>query len=450
MASSLVSDVYTKAYSYIQQLSTNVPSSLQSLVEQNTNFQRSKSTYLPRSLVEYASRLATDPSPQLILPLLLPILILLFSMSSGWRSYFNNNGRYSPFASATRSPPTVTDDDFQYLVGDEEILNVSSRPQRSHESYFSGAPSRSAYPPEHDIAPDILILKHRGRTYPLHFPAYAIGEGVLKIGELRRMAADKMESGDPRRVKLLYKGKILKDDHITCREEGLKQHSELMCVISEGMLNGRLGDDESSDSVADEDDTPGQGVRIDVDGTIIGGGGGRRKKRKNHRSGASKKKPEHNRDEVYSTSSAPHNSSHHITPDTWASSYTSPYAPSTTTSTPRPRSPLPPTQPPQPSTTQSPSSSQRPKTALSKIEDLASTLHTQFVPQCVTFTSYPPSDPKVRDFEYKKLSESILAQVLLKLDEVETEGDESARASRKALVKETQGLLAELDAVGKR
>ena len=455
MASSSVSDVYIKAWSYIHQLSTKLSSSVQSLLEQSINSLRSKTTYLPHSLLDYASKLVDNPSPQLILPLVLPILILLFSMSSGWRSYFNGNGRYSPFSGpATRSPPTVTDDDFSYLVGDEEILDNSSRPQCSHrppESYFSGAPAPSAYPAEHDSAPDILVLKHRERTYPLHFPAYAIGEGLLKIGELRRMAAEKTESGDPRRVKLLYKGKILKDDHITCREEGLKQHSELMCVISEGVMNGRPGDDESSESVAEEDEGPGQGVRIDVDGTIIGGGGGRRKKRKNHRSGTSKKKLESNRDGIYSTSSAPHNSSHHLNTDTWASSYTSPSVPSSTAPTPRPKSPLPPQQQQhQPAPPSSSSTAQRPKTALSKIEDIASNLHTQFVPRCVSFTSNPPSDPKARDFEYKKLSESILAQVLLKLDEVETEGDESARASRKALVRETQALLAGLDAVGKR
>ena len=451
MASSSVSEVYSKALAYIQQISTNLSSSIQSLLGQIITSPPSKTTYPPNSFFEYTSKLLTKPSPELLLTFLLPILILLFSMSSGWRGYLN--GRYSPFgAPQTRSPPTVTDDDFSYLVGDEEILDHSSRPQRSHrqpDGYFPGAPTRGAYSSEHDSAPDILILKHRGRTYPLHFPAFAIGEGVLKIGELRRMAAEKTESGDARRVKLLYKGKILKEDHKTCREEGLKQHSELMCVISEGALNGRPGDDESSESVVDDDEVPGQGVRIDVDGTIIGGGGGRRKKRKNHRSGTTKKKVEGNRDESYTTNTAPHNPSHHLNTETWASSYHSSSAPPTTAPTPRPRSPLPPQQPAS-SNVLSSSSSQRPKTALSKIEDIASTLHTQFLPQCIAFTSNPPSDPKTRDFEYKKLSESILAQVLLKLDEVETEGDETARSSRKALVRETQDMLNGLDAVGKR
>lgn len=76
-------------------------------------------------------------------------------------------------------------------------------------------------------------------------------------------------------------------------------------------------------------------------------------------------------------------------------------------------------------------------------------MRTKFVPVVVAFTSNPPKDPKARQQEYMRLSESILSQIIFKLDEVDTGGDEEARATRRALVKETQGVLNGLDAVGK-
>jgi len=230
------------------------------------------------------------------------------------------------------------------------------------------------------------------------------------------MAAEKIGC-NPRQIKLLYKGKALRDNSLPCREEGLKQNSELMAVVSEApLLNGR-GEDESSESASESEMANGS-VRVDVDGTLVGGGP--KKVRKGHRGGKKKNR----RDGGSGTTTEGRNS------------------------------PMP---GPLPGSRDGPSQSHSPTSqpqqqgagsaAMNKLDELSSIFHTKFVPQCVQYFTNPPSDPKAKDMEHKKLSETILAQIILKLDEIDTEGNEEARARRKALVKETQAMLNKLDEV---
>ena len=430
VAFSLICESFTLATSHLQSLYMNLPPSFQSYLE-------SASQYLQRNLPHQApppppasvfakvTALLPSADTTTFATALLPLLALLFFMS---RSFWGA-GRYSPFAHAGGPPPRVEPEDYQYIVDDDADARAYGR--QRHDSYgfppsYRG-PSRAE---PQDLDPDILILKHKGATYPLHFQAFDIAEGRLKVGELRRTAAKELKVDDPRRVKLLYKGKSLREDRYACKEEGLKQNSELLCVVSSDPYPRDDGN-ESSSSASSETVSNGldPGPRIDVDGTIIDRGEPR--KRKGHRGGRRKK----NRD---SPITSPRDSDY-LAPSNGA--------PSSTSRNPSPgprRAPSP--APPQP--TQPPKKPSTPAEALAMIAD---TFHATFLPQVHAFMQHPPKDQKGRDFEYKKLSESILTQVLMKLDGVETEGNEGLRATRKELVRETQGWLNDLDRMmGKR
>ena len=67
--------------------------------------------------------------------------------------------------------------------------------------------------------------------------------------------------------------------------------------------------------------------------------------------------------------------------------------------------------------------------------------------QCENFILNPPSDPKTRNFEYKKLSEHIVSQVVLRLDAVDLQGDHALRQQRKFFVNQAEAMLARLDEV---
>lgn len=62
----------------------------------------------------------------------------------------------------------------------------------------------------------------------------------------------------------------------------------------------------------------------------------------------------------------------------------------------------------------------------------------------------PPSDPTVRQKEFLKLSESVMAQIVLKADDIDIEGNNDARNVRRNMINETNKVLKELDVVMKR
>ncbi len=90
------------------------------------------------------------------------------------------------------------------------------------------------------------------------------------------------------------------------------------------------------------------------------------------------------------------------------------------------------------------------RTPIEEIDFLSHKFRTELVPQGLEFISNTPADAKKRNFEYRKISETILAQILLKSDAVDTEGDTTARMRRKELVSEVQDFLNDLDIAAKR
>lgn len=331
---------------------------------------------------------------------------LVLAMS--WTSRFGNLGRFSPF---TRSPPQgsaqVSDADFSYITADDLRKHEQGQAAPSHH-HHQQQPIESPieYGPPRDT--DVLILKNKKREFAVHFPTYSIPKGELTIGQVREQAARKIGTADTRRVKLLYRGKNLKDDMRTCKQEGLRDKSELMLTVAD------LG---PSASASEDDDDDDEFAYLDG-GDHQTSADGDSKRRRNR---GKKSKRRNKRDQVSGSS----------TPAEQAPPPPNLNLPSQFT--PRAPSPKPPT---------------ALNTPVDKINAIRDKLG-EYLPEAYAFQSSPPADPAKKDFEHKRLSEMILAQVLLKLDAVETDGDPEARQRRKDLVRETQKVLQDLDAVMK-
>lgn len=306
----------------------------------------------------------------------LGIFYFLFSMTSySRRGYSPLGGRRSPY-NASSAPGQIREGDFEYVEADAHTL--ASRRSRHDLRYASQQPRHAD---DDENAPDIIILRHLNANYPLLFKPYAISDGLVTIGDIRHFGAEHLGHVDPRRVKLLYKGKQLKDDHRTAKAEGLKQQSEIMVVVSEAA-------ESTSRNNSDEDAY-----------SSLGSDTGRKKK-------SSSSKPAK---EPVRVGNAP---------------------------------------PKVPSRAPSPQDLNDPQ---AKVSHLATLYATQWAPVCREYLSYPPTDAKTKEFEHKRLTESILAQIVLKADEIDMQGDDQARKQRKALLNEAQEMLRKLDAaVGKK
>jgi hypothetical protein len=331
-------------------------------------------------------------------------------------------GRFSPFGRPGNSPNSgvVNDSDFSYITNEDLRRNGAAQAPEIVD-WDDKNPERET---------DVLIFKEKRTNYPTHFPAHSIRDGDLKIGTVRQAAAKKLGIDDHRRIRMFYKGRNLKHDERSAREEGLRGDgtgSEILVTIGEAPAGGFAPGAEHSAQRAwsegeDEEDDD------DDDGDSGANTGGKKKSRKRGGRKSKKKGP------------ASANASGTSTPGYVGQGAGSEYLPIPSHINAQPRPTSAPPSAPRPAAPQTPSA---------KLDAIASKFRTEFVPVAIQYMNNPPQEKAKREFEYKKLSESILTQIIFKLDGVETEGDQEARLQRKALVKEVQGMLNKLDEVGK-
>ncbi|KAI8305881.1 BAG family molecular chaperone regulator 1B [Colletotrichum sp. SAR11_240] len=363
--------------------------------------------YLDKSIASLAVLIAdysdflsdkTGVDPNLILYSTIGCILLAvpFTMSRyGWST---NREQISPYTSTMSGVPDVTDEDFSYIT--TEDLQSSSLGSSVPTRSYAHNPRRTSAPVPED---DVLLIKNKGVTYPTHFPAYTIGDGKLRVRDVRDRVSVLLELSERRgrKVKLLYKGRQLKDAAAPVRDYGVKNNSEVMVVLPDGELEPESSDDSDEEMVV----VAGDG------GSTVGSAAGTDdgKKRRKGKKGRKSKKGGR--------------SSNHTSPRDSASNLGVP-------GTDAGRSPTPIKQANGPH---------------AKLDAIASHFETELLPLCDKFIAAPPTDPKKREDEHRKLSETTMQHVLLKLDEVETEGDQEARAKRKALVQHVQDVLKRLD-----
>lgn len=349
------------------------------------------------------------------------------------RRYGFSRGGISPFGS-TLGPsgvPNVTEDDFSYITSEDlenhgldmpvPARSYGSQP-RYYDSYSSSAPA-PAYmrqKPEDDV----MLVKHQGITYPEHFPAYSIGDGKLYVSDVRERVKMILDLTDrqAKRIKLYYKGRPLRDLDAPVRSYGVKNNSEVLMVL-----------EDSSHGSSDESNVSAGSRREGRAGSVRREGRSGRSGRVSYRppQGGS---PRTSRSDRFDNPRAATSSfgGQDIPGDDRGSSLREP-------SRVRTQSP----------THSAFSSASAPVGApggpLEKLNTIASHFEAELLPLCLDYVARTPLDPKKRTDEHRRISETIMSQVLLKLDEVDTSTEDGARARRKELVKHVQDHLKKLD-----
>jgi hypothetical protein len=185
------------------------------------------------------SEFVTNPrfdDPSYLTKLAIALASIFVAMSWFSRTGGNWGGRFSPFGRPGTSPNAgvVNDSDFSYITN-EDLRRNGGAAQPEIVDWDDKNPERET---------DVLIFKNGRTHYPTHFPAHSIRDGDLKIGTVRQAAAKKLGVDDYRRIRMFYKGRNLKFDERTGREEGLRGDgagSEILVTVGETRIRRRGG-----------------------------------------------------------------------------------------------------------------------------------------------------------------------------------------------------------------
>jgi len=332
-------------------------------------------------------------------------------MSSGYGYY--PRGGISPFGSTLGHGgiPAVTEDDFSYITS-EDLETLESPHHHRHHSHGADYYSRPA-PPLRQPEDDVMLIKHRDVTYPEHFPAYSIGDGKLEVDDVVqrvKMIMDLSER-DARRIRLFYKGRQLKEPRAPVREYGVKNNSQVMVVLGDSVGEGSGESSEEVVVVVPD----GRDSREDLEPP-----------KKSRKSKRGRRKPD---DRSPRESAASLSLEVPVDDDRRRG-----------TSRVRTRSPTSIS-----NVSGASAAAGVPGGPIEKLNSIAQHFDAKLRPLCDRFSDNPPSDERKRTDEHRKISETVMQQVLLKLDAIETGGEEGARAVRKELVKDVQAVLKRMD-----
>ncbi|CAK7203744.1 hypothetical protein SEUCBS139899_006491 [Sporothrix eucalyptigena] len=339
----------------------------------------------------------------------------------GMRRYGWSTGQQlSPFTSSLSQEgvPDVTDSDFEYITSDDlhHGHNHNHGTQASTFDYgVTGSRTGGSYfrPPDdsniNDIPQeDVLLLRHGNDVQEEYFPAFSIGDGKLFPEDVRdrvQLIYD-LSDAQTKRVKLYYKGRLLKNDDQPVCVNGVKNNSELLVVLPGEELEAKPKSPTKKGKAGSSrpDRSPKQsGPSASTGNLEVPSGRGRP-------------------DQKTGSSSRAHSAASGLSGASGASRISN----------------ISSIQPPQIGQ----------GTAMEKLNKIAQHFEANLLPLCDDFLENTPTDPKKRLDEYRKISETVLQHTLLKLDEVDTGGDDATRTRRKALVNKVQDVLKQMDAKG--